>query len=1343
MIKKIFTYVVLSIFSLSSPLGFVVAEENYEIHTLEDLPYDDVSHDLEFRENLLDESNDTTGVLGNWEWVSPKRIEYIADVEDIQAFDSAISLLAEKRVFEKKDSNTFSSELLIDSLGFSPFESRQLLSSFLSTYSGDILSVDARWTSFLEDYYMMLAPEISEKITTKAQVKQKKSLNSIKWTITYKIQTGTTIITSDGKVIDTTKIGLEDLDNSKKIQAKTKYEKKMKGRGNVKKWLSQAQVEWFEFWLSGSHLIFSQPVELTIDVPNMSDGNIVDLLTLHTGDTDFHTWGLSISSNTSCNSDGTASIPGSQAIVKNGKVVFYTCGASSFTMNPSGGTAGSNDLRAVIGDCGQIQLYYNNLQQIYTGNPALTWCTGAPSVWPTLRIWGTTYGNTFTAWTTSSTTGSVIGNTYTAKSTMTRVVGWLTYTLIIDWSHTAPNKYLTWSWRVIVPPTNAANVRFYYGMDTTVAWLDANDVGYLTSTGWLTFGVYDSTANVLSAFRYMSGQAWTAYEAWQYNTVRGKIVAGTNFANTITANADLGYGVNWDFGTTPGTYSGTLQWTLAPYVAANVPDLIPGIGAPEWPLTSNLLSQYPITVTNVGNLASSWTHTVILTVPTNIVGPSTSFSDNWWLCGAQVGTGVTCAKTTNISTPMGNDTLRIPVTPTTAASGTNVTFTVAIVNGSDSNNSNNTAFSTHPVVWWVATSPGWVPWATLWLKANSGTNCSTTWCTISTWSNSGTLGASANAITWVWTVTYDPINRINSNPTLYFNNASLNTNSVLNINTAAVSIFTVTKIATGWWFLIGTQTGTTNAVEWATTPTQDRFKLYTNVTPFYSGANSRTANIPSITTTLRQTAGGSVNYMNGRQVLSSVTPVTNFSPSTLGIGRLVGTNSTLTNLAETIIYPTGLTLTQKTQVESYLSLKYGITLDQTTPTDYIYSNGTTAWNATSAAVYKNNIAGIARDDTTSLSQLRSQSSTNTWDIIVARASIGTNRTSLIWWHDNSQVSTFTGVDSPFGFARISREWQFQEQAGDIGNVILSYPSSSVPSGMIWPLVLLVDDNGAFSAGATVYTGTLNGSNWDFSLNVSHLQYITFAKILPTDTTPPVITSINIASWTLIPTSNFTLTVWYSDTGSSIDVASFTGKIYSWNSTGATWDTTNMAPTYLSITWSTTSSTGQLRVQNLPFWKYRFDIIISDTLGNTLTKSYTYFVDSIEWTISSSIFPIGNSPAGIDTFWSGELVVTVRTVWAWFDLSMIRINDLTYVTDVIPVYGWGTWWWYSQWNGTSFPATITSHGTSQTLASVTKNINTNGQKNTFVYRLKYGVNPSNTKPAWDYIGNMSFSINLTY
>lgn len=91
---------------------------------------------------------------------------------------------------------------------------------------------------------------------------------------------------------------------------------------------------------------------------------------------------------------------------------------------------------------------------------------------------------------------------------------------------------------------------------------------------------------------------------------------------------------------------------MLPYVAGNVPDIIPGIGQPEGPLTTLLTSEMPITVTNVGNASSSGVHTVILTIPTNITGPTTAFTNNGWSCGAQVGTGVTCTKTTKITTPL-------------------------------------------------------------------------------------------------------------------------------------------------------------------------------------------------------------------------------------------------------------------------------------------------------------------------------------------------------------------------------------------------------------------------------------------------------------------------------------------------------------------------------------------------------------------------------------------------------------------------------------------------------------------------------------------------------------------
>lgn len=69
-------------------------------------------------------------------------------------------------------------------------------------------------------------------------------------------------------------------------------------------------------------------------------------------------------------------------------------------------------------------------------------------------------------------------------------------------------------------------------------------------------------------------------------------------------------------------------------------------------------------------------------------------------------------------------------------------------------------------------------------------------------------------------------------------------------------------------------------------------------------------------------------------MLSSTT-AGNFTAASIGIGRVVGTNSTLSNVAEIIVYPNGLTDAQRNQVESYLGIKYGITLDQTTPTNYL------------------------------------------------------------------------------------------------------------------------------------------------------------------------------------------------------------------------------------------------------------------------------------------------------------------------------------------------------------------------------------------------------------------------
>ena len=155
------------------------------------------------------------------------------------------------------------------------------------------------------------------------------------------------------------------------------------------------------------------------------------------------------------------------------------------------------------------------------------------------------------------------------------------------------------------------------------------------------------------------------------------------------------------------------------------------------------------------------------------------------------------------------------------------------------------------------------------------------------------------------------------------------------------------------------------------------------------------------------------------------------------------------------------------------------------------------------------------------------------------------------------------------------------------------------------------------------TGSLILSNWEYLVNPSDGDVISFGQI--GDIIPPVISSISIASGSLLPVGNFSLTIGYSDTGSSISTASLTGQIYSWDATGSVWNTINLAPSYMTLS-GVTTTTGSLSILGLPSGRYRFDISVADTLGNTLVQSYTYYIDGIDWSVSSASYDIGDIAA---------------------------------------------------------------------------------------------------------------------
>lgn len=110
-------------------------------------------------------------------------------------------------------------------------------------------------------------------------------------------------------------------------------------------------------------------------------------------------------------------------------------------------------------------------------------------------------------------------------------------------------------------------------------------------------------------------------------------------------------------------------------------------------------------------------------------------------------------------------------------------------------------------------------------------------------------------------------------------------------------------------------------------------------------------------------------------------------------------------ISEIVIYTTSLSALDRQRIESYLALKYGRTLDQTTPTNYIASDGATImWNATTGATFKANIAGIGRDDASGLNQKQSVSGNSANEVVIGLGSIAAT---------NAANSNTFGADKTF------------------------------------------------------------------------------------------------------------------------------------------------------------------------------------------------------------------------------------------------------------------------------------------------------------------------------------------
>lgn len=220
-----------------------------------------------------------------------------------------------------------------------------------------------------------------------------------------------------------------------------------------------------------------------------------------------------------------------------------------------------------------------------------------------------------------------------------------------------------------------------------------------------------------------------------------------------------------------------------------------------------------------------------------------------------------------------------------------------------------------------------------------------------------------------------------------------------------------------------------------------------------------------------------------------------------------GTNSSANSFEGEIselIYcnePAGFLSAQRNRIESYLAIKYGITLDQSSPINYVDSDGAVIFNTTNNASiggyleYNNDIAGIGRDDGSELDQPKSKSE-NSGSIVTMDkgASLGTDDTFLIWGNDGAATTTQTSDVPPLINDRLAREWRVAE-SNETGEVSISFDLTglglSTSASDFSLLVASAASDNDFSSASIITGGTLVGNVLTFTgVDLADAEYFT-------------------------------------------------------------------------------------------------------------------------------------------------------------------------------------------------------------------------------------------------------------
>ncbi|NVK50536.1 MAG: DUF11 domain-containing protein, partial [Cyclobacteriaceae bacterium] len=175
-----------------------------------------------------------------------------------------------------------------------------------------------------------------------------------------------------------------------------------------------------------------------------------------------------------------------------------------------------------------------------------------------------------------------------------------------------------------------------------------------------------------------------------------------------------------------------------------------------------------------------------------------------------------------------------------------------------------------------------------------------------------------------------------------------------------------------------------------------------------------------------------------------------------------------------IMYPASHTPAERNIIESYLAVKYGITLDPFVG-QYVNSSGNTIWNNTT---YWHDVFGIGKDNASGLIQVNSNSynsgsgdgtgQSGKGNIVLSNPSSLDDGDFLMIGHDNGALTTQTSdLPASLGAFRLTREWKVK-RTGDPGSLDLVFDLAGLTfngtQASDFKLVIDSDGDGNFTTG---------------------------------------------------------------------------------------------------------------------------------------------------------------------------------------------------------------------------------------------------------------------------------------